>query len=517
MLAIDFFERGVSRYPNEIIVSDEERAISYAEMGAIVGRAATRLVADGVAPSDRVAILSPNHPMVLACQYTIIKAGGVWVPCNYRNTPADTAQQLIALEVSWVFFHSSMVGHIAAIRDGLPLVRRYICIDAELDFAPSFESWSAQGGGDATLPRMGMEDPIAILTTSGTTGQPKGAVHSSISWEAMTASFYAMLPFDQRPVHLVVAPLTHAAGVYHWTILGLGGTNILCPSADPEIILQMIEKHRVSVLFLPPTIIYMLLSHPNLKKYDYSSLRYFIYGAAPMSVDKLKEAVDAFGPVMIQCYGQSECLMMGVILTREEHVEILRNPALGHRISAAGREAPLCRVEIMNDGGELLPIGERGEIVFASQYVMQGYYKNSQATEETRCGGWHRTGDVGYKDADGYVYLVDRKRDMIISGGFNVYPGEIEQTVLGHPAVQDCAVVGIPHEKWGEAVLAAVELKPGQTIEESEFFMFCKERLGSVKTPKYVEIWETLPRSTVGKTLRREVRAKYWEGQARAI
>lgn len=517
MLAIDFFDRGVARYPHEVLVTDGERTISYAEMGEIADRAARTLVAEGALPGDRIAILSPNHPMVLACQYAIIKAGGVWVPSNYRNTPADTMQQFLALEVNWLFFHSSMAASVRAIRDDLPLVRGLVCIDADLDFAPSFDRWSNDAHRGVALPRMATDDPMAILTTSGTTGQPKGAVHSSRSWEAMTASFYAMLPFDQRPVHLVVAPLTHAAGVYHWTILGLGGTNILAPNADPETILQMIEKHRVSVLFLPPTVIYMLLAHPNLKKYDYSSLRYFIYGAAPMSVDKLKEAVEAFGPVMIQCYGQSECLMMGVILTREEHVEILRNPAVGHRIGAAGREAPFCRVEIMDDEGNLLPTGQRGEIVFSSQYVMQGYYRNAEATAETRCDGWHRTGDVGFKDADGYVYLVDRKRDMIISGGFNVYPGEIEQTVLGHPAVQDCAVVGIPHEKWGEAVLAAVELKPGQTIEEGEFFMFCKERLGSVKTPKFVEVWETLPRSTVGKTLRREVRAKYWEGQARAI
>ncbi len=517
MLAIDFFERGVSRYPANILVQDLDHSITYKEMGELALKTARALVAGGINPSDRVAILAPNHPMVLACQYGIIKAGAIWTPANYRNLPHDTARQFNALGVSFVFFHSSLEEHVASIRDKLPAVRGFVCIDRASSFAPAMSAWMEAAPSHVTFPERCMDDTVAILTTSGTTGLPKGAAHSNRSLEAMIASFYAMLPFDEPPVHLVVAPLTHAAGVYHWSLLGIGGTNVLAPSADPETILQMIEAHKISVIFLPPTVIYMLLAHPNLKKYDYSSLRYFIYGAAPMSVDKLKEAFSAFGPVMTQCYGQSECLMMATILTKKDHSEILSNDQLRHRIAAAGREAPFSRVEIMNDEGGLLRPGEMGEIVFQAQYLMDGYFENPEATAETRCNGWHRTGDVGYKDPDGFVYLVDRKKDMIISGGFNLFPGEIEQAVLAHPAVQDCAVVGIPHEKWGETVLAAIELKPGETFVEEEFFAFCKTKLGSLKSPKYVEIWNPLPRSTVGKTLRRVVRAKYWEGRDRAI
>lgn len=517
MLAIDFFERGVARYPNNVLITDESITITYRQMSGIADSAARALIANGTLPGDRIAILSPNHPMVLACQYATIKAGAVSVPANYRNLPADSVRQFNSLEVNWLFFHSSLADHVASIRDQIPSVRAMVCIDRATDFAPHLSDWLRDAPKELTFPARVSEDPAVILTTSGTTGQPKGAVHTHRSWEAMVASFSAMTHFDEPPRHLIAAPLTHAAGVYHWTVLALGGTNFLAPSADPETILRMIEKHRISVLFLPPTVIYMLLSHPNLRKYDYSSLRYFIYGAAPMSVDKLKEAVAAFGPVMLQCYGQSECLMMGAILTREEHTEILNDPELRHRIAAAGREGPFCRVEIMNDDGMLLPPGERGEIVMSSQLVMSGYYNNPEATAETRAGIWHCTGDLGYKDDDGYVYLVDRKRDMIISGGFNVYPGEVEQAALGYPAVRDCSVVGVPHEKWGEAVLAAVELKPGQPFDKEAFLAFCKERLGSIKTPKFVEIWDTLPRSTVGKTLRREVRARYWKGRDRTI
>jgi acyl-CoA synthetase (AMP-forming)/AMP-acid ligase II len=518
MLGFEYFERGVARFPNRTIVATDDDAITYAEMSLLVSKLANALVGSGIQPGDRVAILAPNHPMVLTCQYGIVKAGAVWVPSNYRNVPADTARQLNALEVNWLFFHSSLMGHVAAIRQQIPGVRGYVCIDQGASpFAPGLESWVNDYPQGHPMPARQMDDPMAILTTSGTTGTPKGAVHSHRSFEGMIASYYATLRFDEPPVHLVVAPLTHAAGVFHWSLLALGGTHVLAPSADPEVVLQAIERHRVSVLFLPPTVIYMLLSSPGLHKYDYSSLRYFIYGAAPMSVEKLKEAVKAFGPVMTQNFGQSECLQMATILTPQDHAEILSDPAVGHRIAAAGREAPFSRVEIMGEDGALLPIGERGEIVVRASYVMSGYYKNPEGTAEVTRSGWHCTGDVGYKDKDGFVYLVDRKRDMIISGGFNVYPGEVEQVALSHPAVQDCIVVGIPHEKWGEAVFAAVEVKAGQSFDADEFITFCKERIGSVKAPKSVEVWKTLPRSTVGKTLRREVRARLWTGRERVI
>jgi acyl-CoA synthetase (AMP-forming)/AMP-acid ligase II len=325
------------------------------------------------------------------------------------------------------------------------------------------------------------------------------------------------MQFEGPPVHLVVAPLTHAAGVTHWAFLSRGVTNVLAPSADARIVLEAIERHRASFLFLPPTVIYMLLAHPDLRRFDYSSLRYFIYGAAPMSVAKLKEAVAAFGLVMAQVYGQTEALMMMTFLSPEDHREILENPALSHRIASAGREGPFARVEIVGDDGRVLPAGERGEVVMQSELILKHYYRNPQATAEVSIDGWHHSADVGYKDEDGFVYIVDRKRDMIISGGFNLFPNEIEQVATAHPAVRDCVIVGVPDEKWGESVLAAVEVKPGAEFDGEDFIQFCKSRLGSLKAPKRVEVWEALPRSTVGKTLRRVVRDKYWEGRDRKI
>ncbi len=417
-----------------------------------------------------------------------------------------------------MFFHSSLLDHAKLLAEDESCARRLICMDMAIPGFESLERWlSPLYGAVDPLPEGRPDDPVFILTTSGTTGTPKGVVHTNRSFEAAVANCNMVLPFEKPPRHLVVAPLAHAAGVYHWTLLALGAENILAPSADPELVARMIEEEAISVVFLPPTLIYMMLSADGARGRDYSSLRYVVYGAAPMSVTKLREAAALFGPVMTQFYGQSEALLMATVLTAKDHAEILADPALAHRIAAAGRESPLARVEIMGEGGALLPPGAEGEIVIRSEILLSHYHDNPQATEAARAFGWHHTGDIGVKDADGYVYVVDRKSDMIVSGAYNLYPGEIEQAVLAHPMIQNCAVVGVPDDKWGEAVLAAVELKPGCALDSVEFLAFCKAQLGSLKAPKSVDIWPSIPRNVAGKTLRREVRARYWQGRDRAI
>jgi len=517
MLAIEHFERAVQRFGDRAVVVDENGATTYQDMAALVDRIAGALVNSGVEPGARVCILSPNHPHVLACQYAIMKAGCVWVPSNHRNLPADTVRQLQTLGVSWFFHHSALEDHVASVRREVPGVRGFIAIDRATPESPALVEWADRHPPGASFPTRGMDDPVAIMTSGGTTGLPKGAIHTNRSWEANIANFFATVAFRKPPIHLVVAPLTHATGVFHWTMVSRGATHVIAPSADPAVILGLIERHKVNILFLPPTIIYMILSHPDLHKYDCSSLEHFMFGAAPMSVDKLREATTVFGPVMSQIYGSTETLIMNTILLREELAECLENPALEHRLASAGREGPFSRVEIVDDAGQRLGPNERGEITVRGDFVMKEYYEDPKRTAEATIDGWYHSGDIGYKDEDGYLYIVDRKNDMIISGGFNVYPGEVEQAVLAHPAVQDCAVVGVPHEKWGETVLAAVEVKAGFALDADEFFAFCKSRLGSVKAPKRLEIVDTLPRSAVGKTLRRAVRARYWDDRGTAI
>jgi acyl-CoA synthetase (AMP-forming)/AMP-acid ligase II len=261
----------------------------------------------------------------------------------------------------------------------------------------------------------------------------------------------------------------------------------------------------VTHTFLPPTLIYMVLAHEKLDVVDTSSLQCFWYGAAPMSVTRLEEALRRIGPVMGQLFGQTEAPMMISTLAPKDHFR--PDGSVAHeRLASAGRPTPLVRVAIMAPGGELLPRGEAGEIVVRGSLVMRGYHGDPAATAAASTDGWHRTGDVGYLDDDGYLFIVDRAKDMVITGGFNVYSTEVEQVVMQHPDVQDCAVVGLPDEKWGERVTVVVQLRPGAGAGPDDIRAFARERLGGVKAPKQVEVWPDLPRSKVGKVLKREIK-----------
>lgn len=518
VLAIEYFDRAVKQYPNRTAVTDGVHSYTYDEVYKASVTAAHALVANGVGPGSRVAILSPNHPAVLACQYAILRAGCVLVSTNYRNPAADTRQQLSFFGVSWVFYHSSLYEDLDAIRSQLNAVLGFVPLEAATQDGPPLSAWASSVSGRTQLPDTSMDDMIYLGCTGGTTGGGmKGVVHTNRTWELNIANSYALFQFKAPIVHLVVAPLTHAAGVFHWTLVGRGATHVLCPAADPKTICTMIEVHKATFVFLPPTVVYMLLAFAERVQFDLSSLEYLVIGAAPVSRDKLKEAVHAFGPVVCVAYGSMETLLMNMFLSREDVADAAAQPAHVHRLASIGREGPLNSVEIMDDGGTLLNAGERGEMVIRSGSVMREYYQDPERTALSRAYGWHHTGDVGWRDADGYIYLVDRKNDVIISGGFNIYPGEVEQVVMSHPAVQDCAVVGVPHEKWGELVLAAVELKPGAAFDDVAFIDYCKERLGSLRAPKAVEVLAQMPRSPVGKTLRRVVRARHWEQYSRKI
>ena len=346
-----------------------------------------------------------------------------------------------------------------------------------------------------------------IAGTGGTTGKPKGVQLTAHNIETMTALTLMSYPFDGRPVYLALAPLTHAAGVLCFPVMTLGGEIVIMPAPDLAEFLALIGQHGVTHAFLPPTLIYLLLDHPGLAGADLSSLQCLWYGAAPMSAARLEEAVRRIGPVMGQLFGQTEAPMMISTMAPADHFRADGSPAL-ERYSSAGRPTPLTTVAIMDEHGGMLPVGERGEIVVRGPLVMAGYYRDAAATAEASRFGWHHTGDIGYLDADNYLYIVDRSKDVIITGGFNVYSAEVEQAVLRHPAVLDCAVVGLPDAKWGERVVAVIQPHPGTAVADDEVRAFVKERLGSVKAPKQVEVWPDLPRSRIGKVLKSEVKSR---------
>jgi acyl-CoA synthetase (AMP-forming)/AMP-acid ligase II len=511
MRLIDYFDRGADLYPARDCLHDGTRGWTYAEVRGVTHRVANGLLAQGLATGDKVAVYSPNHAMAYAALLGIQRAGLIWAPVNARNAIEENLYILDNADVAFLFYHSSFAQYLPRIREGCPKIETFICIDA-----PEFGAWLGKQG-DTAPDLADATDEVAILISSGgTTGRPKGVQITHRVIETMNSIFWATMPIGAPPVHLMVAPMTHAAGVCSFPLLPYGGTNIFMGTSDPGAILAAIEKHKVTHIYMPPTLIYILLAHPDIGKYDYSSLERLVYASAPMSVDKLVEAIDVFGPVLTQTYGQAEACMIATVFSREDHVAALDGDKR-HRLASCGRISPLMRLEVMGDDGRILPRGERGEIVLRGGLVMKGYYKNLQATEEASAYGWHHTGDIGVIDEDGFVYIVDRKKDMIISGGFNVFPSEVEQVLWSHPAVQDCAVIGVPDEKWGEAVKAVVELKPGAKVEAAELIALAKEKLGGVKAPKSVDFMATLPRSPVGKVLKKDLRATYWAGRERKI
>ena len=516
MRLIDYFDRGVSRNPQGACLIDGERTLTFTETSELTHRLANGLIAHSMKPLMVGAVLSPNDIDAFSCILGLLRAGMAWMPLNARNSLDDNIYIMDSNDCTWLFYHSSFDKDMAAIRLGARHIRGYVCVDKPNGADPWLYDWLK--GFDSPAPYIAAkpDDVVSIWPSGGTTGRSKGVMLTHLNFTTMIANFCASMHYEEHPVHLVAAPMTHAAGCVAFPLLAMGATQVVLPRADPLEMMQAIQKHSVSTLFLPPTAIYSMLAHPQVRAFNYSSLRHFIYAAAPMSSEKLKEAMEIFGPVMAQTYGQAESPMLCTFMSPHDH-NVVGNPKLERRLQSCGRPTVFTQVEIMDDEGKLLGPEERGEIVTRGNLVMKGYYKNPKATEEASKFGWHHTGDIGLKDVDGFVYIVDRKRDMIISGGFNLYPSEIEQVIWGHPSVQDCAVIGVPDEKWGEAVKAVVECKPGQSVSPEEVMSFCRERLGGMKAPKTVEVWPQLPRSAVGKVLKKDIREKFWVGQARRV
>jgi acyl-CoA synthetase (AMP-forming)/AMP-acid ligase II len=521
MRVIDFFDKAVGAWPERVAFVDAESSHTYRSMQEISHRIAVALARDGQTDCARVAIYSPNRVQAFTCVIGALRAGDAWVPINARNALEDNVDFMNLAQCEWLFYHSSFRADAAALQQAVPTLKHVVCIDQRNDAVRSLADL-LEGTEGHLAPDL-QHDPhrmTAVLGTGGTTGRSKGVMWDNLTWETLIAQTTINLvepPDAPPPVHLCVAPMTHAAGILSFMLLPIGPTNVVLDKADPLEIMQSIARYRVTHLYLPPTVLYAMLAHSRVREFDYSSLRHFIVAASPVAPDKLAEAVEVFGPCMCQFYGQAEAPMVVTFLSQREIVAATTDPALRKRLMSCGRANVLTRVAIMDDAGALLPDGERGEIVLQGNLVAPCYFRNPEATEEVSRFGWHHTGDIAYRDPDGFLFIVDRKKDMIITGGFNVFSTEVEAVINGHPAVENCAVVGVPHPKWGEAVKAVVVLKPGQELTEQLLIDFVKHRIGSVKAPKTVEFWPELPRSPVGKVVKTEIRARYWVGKPRAV
>ena len=512
MRLVDYLDKGASLGPDAPCLTTDGETRTYAEVRALSCAVADALRACGVGAGDKVAIISGNDPDAFSCVFGVSRAGAIWCPINPRNEAAENRELLDLFDCCVVLFRSSYADLVARVRNDLPKVRTWVCLDADASEALSWNDFLSLGEEGACRDAVPVDDLAMIVGTGGTTGRPKGVILTGSNLETMTALTLMSYPWPKgRPVYLALAPLTHAAGVLCFPVLARGGEIVIMRQPDVGEFIALIERHRVTHTFLPPTVIYMVLGHPTLDGADLSSLQCFWYGAAPMSVARLEEALRRIGPVMAQLFGQTEAPMMVSTMSPSDHFNADGTVAR-QCLSSAGRPSPLCTVAIMSADGALLPQGDRGEIVVRGSLVMPGYYKNAAATLEASAHGWHHTGDIGYLDDNGFLFIVDRAKDMIITGGFNVYSTEVEQAILSHPDVQDCAVVGLPDDKWGERVVAVVQVLRGRSVDGPALTAYVKERIGSVKAPKQIEIWEELPRSRVGKILKTEIKDRLVHG-----
>ena len=514
-----FLTRAARRYPDRPAWLEGDLTIPFREAEARVNRLARALLSLGGQPGDRVAMLIPNCSQGIEALLAPMKAGMAVVPMNIRLHPSEHEYMLNDSGAFALIYGEEFREHLAQVRESLPSVKHFICVgrgshgdlayDQILDGQPETPP-------DATIEP---DDLAWLFYTSGTTGHPKGAMLTHRNLITMAEQFLLNInPARRDDVLLHAAPITHGSGcsIFHHITVGAASAFPATRSFDPPKIFEAIQRYRATTLFLVPTMINVLLASPDRTRYDLSSLHTIFYGGAPMYVEQLQSAVSAFGPIFVQLFGQGEAPMACTSLPKEEHLAG-DDPVKLKRLASAGRETTAVRVRVVNDEDREVPAGQMGEIVVRGDLVMKGYWRKPEATADTLRGGWLHTGDIGYLDSDGYLYITDRKKDMIISGGSNIYPREIEEVICRHPAVFEVAVIGIPDDKWGETVKALVVPREGMRATEAEIIEHCKRHMASYKKPQSVEFLPALPKNAYGKVLKRELRDRYWAGRQRKV
>jgi len=512
---IDYFDKGVALDPDRPMAVDDELALSFAEGQELSWGIARGLFAAGFEAGDGAAVLAPNHPLTFATMLGIWRAGAAWIPLNPMNPVEASVGFVTYTEPRWLFFHSTFAAEAEQLAAASPSIQRTICIDSEL------EDFIAEGDGtevpDLSDP-FGAPDVIASLSpTGGTTGSAKAVMVRNRHIAAMFEAAIFSWPQADDAVNLMVAPITHAAGGIALILASQGATTVMQNGFNPVAVMEAIQEHRVTHMFLPPTAYYALLDVAAAGDYDTSSMRMLLLAASPVAPEKFAQGVEVFGPCVCQCYGQVESPLM-ISWLDSETVAAAAAGDHPERLASAGRPPIFVQVGIMDDEGNLVASDERGEIVVRGRLVVSEYLNLPEETERVREFGWHHTGDIGYLDSDGYLYIVDRKKDMIITGGFNVYSAEVEAAILAIPGVLDCAVIGVPDEKWGEMVTAViVTAGNGDDPTEDEVIARTKRELGSVQAPKRVHIAEALPKTGAGKVDKKAIRGEYWKDQERQV
>jgi fatty-acyl-CoA synthase len=502
----------LARWPAREAFRQDGRSWSYAETADLVSRFAALFQQRGLGRREGVGVLSPNRPEVWMSQTATNVAGGRYTALHPMGSLADHRYACNEAELRFLCVDPAYAPRAGELLESCPSLRAVFTFGAA-EVGEDLLSLAAGISAGPLAPGPNEPDDTSwLLYTGGTTGVPKAAElpETAIAQMALSVSSGWDLPKQRR--YLACAPITHAAGMLITPTLLSGGTVVLQRGFDPARWLADVAAERATLSLLVPTMIYVLLDHPGLGDADLASLEAIMYGASPMSPARLVEGIERIGPVFAQLYGQTECAGIATSLWRAHH-----DPTRLERLASCGVPMPNVRVAILDESGERVPTGVAGEICLQGPCVMKGYFRQPALTAEALAGGWLHTGDMAVCDDEGFLTIVDRKKDMIVSGGFNVFPREIEDVLSTHPSVSTVAVIGVPDEKWGEAVKAVVVARPGARIDTAALIALVKQQKGPVYAPKTIDVVESLPLTAVGKADKKVLRAKYWGGASRGV
>ncbi len=503
--------RALARYPDRTAFAWDGGAISYAAVLDLIGRMQSVLLRAGLTRGERVALLSSNRvePWAAGVAAQCCGASITWL--HPMASLDDQLGQIADANVHTLVLDTKAFlgrgGELAARAAGLKRVFTTERADYGVDLVAAAGDAGAVSARDLATP----DDEGALNYTGGTTGKSKGALRTHRELSPVAPAILADFEIPDAPRYLTVAPISHVAGTKILPVLLKGGTVHMLKGFDPEVVLATIERENINFTLLVPTMIYVLLDQPKLAGTNLSSLEYLLYGASPMSPTRLVEGIERIGPVFAQLYGQTECYPVSV-LSKSDHT-----PSRPELFESCGMPISTCDVRILDDNDQEVAVGEAGEICVRAAHVLKDYWQRPEVTAETLKNGWLHTGDIARRDERGYMFILDRKKDMIVSGGFNIFPREVEDVLSAHPDVAMVAVIGVPDEKWGEAVSAIVVPKPGAKPDVRALMDLVKTRKGSTHAPKNVEFVESLPLTGVGKIDKKALRAKYWTGRTRMV
>ncbi|MBT8764923.1 AMP-binding protein [Metapseudomonas boanensis] len=507
--------RSALYWPDKEAVIDSRTRLTFAELELRTNKLASAMNALGIARGEHVAILAMNRVELVEAEIALYKSAMVKVPVNARLSVDEVIQVLEDSRSVAVITDGRFAEALASHRADLPQLRWIISLDG--------------GAGDITYPALlergstthaccdPADDDLAVLHyTSGSSGVLKAAMLSFGNRKALIRKSIASPTRRAAPGDVMahVGPITHASGMQIMPLLAVGACNLLLERYDDRLLLETIERERVTRLFLVPAMINRLVNFPEVERFDLSSLRLVMYGAAPMAPALVKRAIGVFGPILAQGYGAGETCSLVTVLTEQDH---LVEDGDYRRLASCGRCYFETDLRVVNEVFKDVRPGEIGEIVVKGPDIMQGYWQAPELTAEVMRDGYYLTGDLAIVDEHGYVFIVDRKKEMIISGGFNIYPTEVEQVLYSLPQVFEAAVVGVPDEQWGEAVRAVVVLKPGETLSAEAIIEHCGRTLAGFKKPRAVDFVKELPKNPNGKVVRRLIREAYWQNSERRI